>query len=110
VRSDGTMYGVAAHMHLLGKRVKIELNPDKPTRRTLLSIPKWDFHWQGTYWFKTPFTVKKGDVMRITCSFDNSSANQPIIGGKPLEPKYIVWGEGTADEMCLGSTKMVLKD
>jgi Copper type II ascorbate-dependent monooxygenase, C-terminal domain/Copper type II ascorbate-dependent monooxygenase, N-terminal domain len=110
VRGDGTMYGIAAHMHLRGQRIKIELNPDKPVRKTLLSIPKWDFHWQGNYWFKDPFEVKKGDVLRITCTFDNSSANQPIVGGKPLEPKYIVWGEGTADEMCLGTAKMVYKN
>jgi hypothetical protein len=25
-----------------------------------------------------------------------------VIGGKPLAPRYVLWGEGTTDEMCLG--------
>ena len=27
---------------------------------------------------------------------------QPIVHGKRLAPRYILWGEGTTDEMCLG--------
>ena len=28
-------------------------------------------------------------------------AKQPIMGGKSLPPRYVVWGEGTTDEMYL---------
>jgi len=38
----------------------------------------------------------------VTCRYDNSLGKQPIIGGKSLRPRYVVWGEGTTDEMCLG--------
>jgi hypothetical protein len=93
---------VAGHMHMRGQSIKLELNPETNAAKTLLHIPKWDFHWQGNYWFQTPVQVKKGDVLRITCTFDNSNTNQPVISDKTLEPRYVVWGEGTTDEMCLG--------
>jgi Copper type II ascorbate-dependent monooxygenase, C-terminal domain/Copper type II ascorbate-dependent monooxygenase, N-terminal domain len=102
VRVDATIYSVAGHMHLRGTDIKLELNPGTNGAKTLLHIPKWDFHWQGNYWFKTPVEVKQGDIIKVTCTYDNSTANQPMIGDKPATPRYIVWGEGTTDEMCLG--------
>ncbi len=100
IRADATLYSVAGHMHLMGKQIKVELISEGKSK-TLLSIPKWDFHWQGNYWFKDPVQAKKGDVIRVSCVFDNSANNRPLIGNNPLEMRYIAWGEGTADEMCL---------
>ena len=102
VRTDATLYSVAGHMHLRGVDIRLELNAGTNAAKTLLHIPKWDFHWQGNYWFKTPVEVKKGDTIRVSCTYDNSTTNQPMIGDKPATPRYIVWGEGTTDEMCLG--------
>jgi Copper type II ascorbate-dependent monooxygenase, N-terminal domain/Copper type II ascorbate-dependent monooxygenase, C-terminal domain len=102
LRADATLYAVAGHMHLRGRDIKLELNPGTPSAKTLLHIPNWDFHWQGNYWFKTPITVKPGDVLRVSCTFDNSASAQPVVNNKPLEPRYVVWGESTTDEMCLG--------
>jgi hypothetical protein len=31
-----------------------------------------------------------------------AASAQPVIGGKTLAPRYVLWGEGTTDEMCLG--------
>jgi hypothetical protein len=39
--------------------------------------------------------------MQLTCEYDNSAANQPVIDGVQQPPKDVAWGEGTADEMCL---------
>lgn len=100
--NDMTLYSIGGHMHLLAKSIKIELNPGTNNAKTLIHIPKWDFHWQGNYWFKTPVEVKRGDVIRTTCTFDNSVANQPVVASKPTVPKYVMWAEATTDEMCLG--------
>jgi hypothetical protein len=97
-----TIYGVAGHMHLRGRDVSLVLDPGTPKAKTLLHIPAWDFHWQDVYYLKTPVHVGPGDSLRVKCSFDNSKANQPVVGSKPLQPRYVVWGEGTTDEMCLG--------
>ncbi len=99
--NDMTLYSIGGHMHLLAKSIKIELNPGTGSAKTLLHIPKWDFHWQGNYWFKAPLEIKRGDVIRTTCVFDNSVANQPEIAGKKGDPKYVMWAEATTDEMCL---------
>ena len=97
-----TLHSIGGHMHLLAKSIKIELNPGTTYAKTLLHIPKWDFHWQGNYWFKNPVEIKQGDVIRTTCTFDNSVANQAEIAGKKGDPKYVMWAEATTDEMCLG--------
>ena len=39
--------------------------------------------------------------MRVTCRHDQSLRDLlPAFKGSP--EKYVVWGEGTTDEMCLG--------
>ena len=101
VKKPAILYAVAGHMHLRGTDIKLELNPGTGRAKTLLHIPKWDFHWQGNYWFKTPLEIQAGDVLRLSCTYDNSVAGQPIINGQKPEPRYITWAEGTTDEMCL---------
>jgi hypothetical protein len=91
------IYGVAGHMHLRGVDIRIELNG-----QTLLHIPHWSFHWQDAYYLEQPVDASPGDTLRVTCRFDNSTSHQPIVNGKPLQPRYVLWGEGTTDEMCLG--------
>jgi hypothetical protein len=96
-----TIYAVGGHMHVRGVDIRIELNPGHPGA-TLLHIPAWSFHWQNIYTLKKPIHAAAGSIVRVTCRYDNSRAKQPIIGGKSLPPRYVVWGEGTTDEMCLG--------
>jgi hypothetical protein len=96
-----TIYGVAGHMHLRGRDISVQLNPGTPEAQTLLHIPAWDFHWQDVYYLQKPVTVGPGDTIRVRCSYDNSKANQPVIGTKQLTPRYVLWGEGSTDEMCL---------
>jgi hypothetical protein len=101
ISAPETIYGVAGHMHLRGHDIKVELDPGTPEQRMLLHIPSWDFHWQDVYYLKHPIHVGPGNRIRVTCTFDNSAADQPVVDGKPLQPRYVLWGEGTTDEMCL---------
>ena len=100
--SNQTIYGVAGHMHLRGQDISVVLDPGTPKEQTLLHIPAWVFHWQDVYYLEHPVSVGPGDTVRVTCRFDNSAADQPVIGSKQLTPRYVLWGEGTTDEMCLG--------
>jgi hypothetical protein len=68
----------------------------------LLHIPAWNFHWQDFYTLRKPIHARAGSILRVTCRYDNSRAKQPVIGGQRLLPRYVLWGEGTTDEMCLG--------
>jgi hypothetical protein len=58
--------------------------------------------WQRSYRFAKPRIFKPGDTLGITCHWDNSEANQPLVGGVKQAPRDVNWGEGTGDEMCLG--------
>jgi hypothetical protein len=89
-------------MHTRGVDISVELNPGTPGARTLLHIPRWSFHWQDSYYLAEPVEAEPGDVVRVSCRFDNSAGNQPIVGTKRLGARYVLWGEGTTDEMCLG--------
>jgi hypothetical protein len=102
VTRSETIYGVAGHMHLRGRDISIVLDPGTAKQQTLLHIPAWDFHWQDAYYLQHPIAVGPGDTVRVRCTFDNSTADQPVVGGKQLTPRYVLWGEGTTDEMCLG--------
>jgi mono/diheme cytochrome c family protein len=91
------IYGVAGHMHIRGYDIRVELNG-----KTLLHIPRWNFHWQDAYYFEKPVDANVGDVIHVSCKFDNSAVKQPLVNGNLLKPRYVLWGEGTTDEMCLG--------
>jgi hypothetical protein len=91
------IYGVAGHMHTRGYDIRVELNG-----KTLLHIPRWNFHWQDAYYLAKPVDANVGDVIHVSCKFDNSAIKQPLVNGKLLKPRYVLWGEGTTDEMCLG--------
>jgi Copper type II ascorbate-dependent monooxygenase, N-terminal domain/Copper type II ascorbate-dependent monooxygenase, C-terminal domain len=96
-----TIHVAAGHMHLLGASIRLELNPGTAGARALLDIPRWDFHWQNAYQLARPIEAKAGDVVRVTCRHDVHK-RQHGGHGVPKTPRYVLWGEGTTDEMCLG--------
>lgn len=100
-RQDAVIHGVAGHMHLLGRSIKVELNPGAAGGQTLLDVPVYNFDEQGARPTPQPVTARNGDTYRVTCTHDATlRAQLPQL--KPLKPRYVVWGEGTSDEMCLG--------
>ncbi len=95
-----TIRGVAGHMHLLGRSIKIEVNPGTPKAKTVLNIPIWDFDNQGSKPVK-PVALEVGDTVKVTCKHVQWLRDLlPAFKGQP--DRYVVWGEGTMDEMCLG--------
>jgi hypothetical protein len=95
---------VAGHMHLLGTSIRLTLNPGTPNARILLDIPDWDFRWQNAYTLAEAVDAKPGDIVRVTCRHDVNKRVHAVHTGHaiPTTPRYVLWGEGTADEMCLG--------
>jgi hypothetical protein len=108
VLTDGQafdIYGVILHMHTRGTSATLEVlkGGDEAAQQCLLDIPRWDFNWQGAYTLEAPVLFEPGDQLRITCHWDNSAENQPVVDGMQLPPTDVNWGEGTGDEMCLGT-------
>jgi hypothetical protein len=103
-----TVLGVAGHMHLLGRSIKIEVNPDTPDAQTILDIPIWDFDNQGTKPIE-PVHLDPFDTVRVTCHHVQWLRDVlPAFAGIP--DKYVIWGEGTTDEMCLGMLQVAYDD
>jgi Copper type II ascorbate-dependent monooxygenase, C-terminal domain len=101
ISTPTTIHVAAGHMHLLGAAIRLELNPGTPGAKVLLDIPRWDFHWQNAYALASPAQASPGDVVRVTCRYDVSRRTHGGHG-VPKTPRYVLWGEGTTDEMCLG--------
>ena len=95
------IWAAAGHMHLLGKSISIDINPGTPQARTVLDIPQWNFDDQGAKPLAEPVLLQTGDKVRVRCTHD--AALRSILPAlKKAPPRYVVWGEGTTDEMCLG--------
>lgn len=89
------------HMHLLGTSLKLILNPGTPGEKIILNRPKYNFDDQSPTVLKSPIALKAGDTVRVVCTFDpNLRTILPAL--KKLAPRYVTWGEGSSDEMCLG--------
>jgi hypothetical protein len=95
-----TIHGVAGHMHLLGRSITIEVDPGTPQARTILDIPLWDFDDQGSRPIE-PVHLDAFEQVKVTCTHVQWLRDKlPSFEGQP--DRYVVWGEGTTDEMCLG--------
>jgi hypothetical protein len=97
----GTVHAVAGHMHLLGRSITVRLNPSRPDGRTLLEVPSYNFDEQAVMPLPKPVAVRAGDTLRVTCTHD-VALRQRLPQLRDLPPRYVVWGDGTSDEMCLG--------
>lgn len=93
IRFDADAISVFGHMHEIGESFRMTLNPGTASERVLLDIPVWDFGWQIDYQFIEPVPLRRGDVVRVECTWDRINLRVP-------EPRYITWAEGTVDEMC----------
>jgi copper type II ascorbate-dependent monooxygenase-like protein len=104
-----TVIGVAGHMHLLGRKISIEANPDTPEAKTLLRIPVWDFDNQGSKPIK-PVHLDAGDTLRVTCQHQQWLRDKLPAFATQREDRYIMWAEGSTDEMCLGLLQVAFDD
>ncbi len=100
VPQSGVMVGAMGHMHTLGKSIRLTLAPGTSDEKILLDIPTWSFDWQMNYGFETPVRVTAGEKIRMDCTWDRSL-------DPTRKPKYIVFAEGTEDEMCFGTYSLI---
>jgi hypothetical protein len=86
------------HMHVRGKSMTYEAIYPDGSRETLLSVPRYDFHWQTLYELKTPLAVPAGTKVMVTAIYDNSGHNHH----NPDPSKPVRNGSATFDEMMIG--------
>ena len=96
-RARGTIVSVLGHEHELGASFRMTLNPGDDDEVVLLDIPKWDFDWQLNYYPVEDIDLSPSDIVRVECSWDRS------LRDPTLEPSYVLWADGTNDEMCFST-------
>jgi hypothetical protein len=101
LREPVTVYASAGHMHLLGREIALVANEGTPQEQVLLDIDNWDFDNQGSRPVGEPVDLDAGDTITVTCTHD-AKLRRLLPALADTEPRYITWGEGTTDEMCLG--------
>ena len=93
-RAKGELISVLGHEHEIGSSFRMTLNPDTADELVLLDIPDWSFDWQLLYHPLEAIDIDANDIVRIECSWDRSRRDPD------LEPAYVLWADGTNDEMC----------
>jgi len=93
---DVDAYSVQPHAHTLAKELKGFATLPDGTKKWLIYIRVWDFHWQDSYRYATPVALPAGTVLSMEYSYDNSEWN-PANPDKP--PKRVIYGQRTSDEM-----------
>jgi mono/diheme cytochrome c family protein len=97
-REDALLLSLVPHMHWRGKDFWYELIYPDGRKRTLLSVPRWDFNWQNVYLFQEPIKVPKGSRLHAVAHWDNSR-NNPY---NPDPNKEVRFGLQTWEEMMVG--------
>lgn len=104
--SSGRIVRLTPHMHLLGTGMKIVLDPGTPQARTLLNVTNYNFDYQRSYNLKHPVAVHAGDRLQVTCTY-NPRLRQQLPQLRKLPARYVTWGDGSSDEMCLAIVQSI---
>jgi hypothetical protein len=85
------LWGVMPHMHQRGRKLQMRLKTAADAAMQCgVDVQSWDFHWQRMYFYQQPWLLRAGAELEVTCDYDTSSAQAPVLPG---------WG--TSNEMCL---------
>jgi len=99
VPANVTVIAAFPHMHLIGRSIKSWANlPTAGDTLPLISIPNWNFHWQGSYAFPNALKIPSGSTLWASAYYDNTS-NNPNNPNSP--PQTVTAGEATTNEMMI---------
>ena len=98
------LVSVQPHMHYRGKSMEVRAVYPDGRKRLLVSVPKYDFHWQTTYVFRDPVLLPAGTRLESTAHFDNS-VNNP---SNPDPSVAVHWGDMTTDEMHIAFLELAM--
>ena len=97
IPTDLSFISIAPHSHLIGNSWEVfATSPNNLDTIPLISIPAWDFNWQGFFTFPYMTKVPAGYTVHGIASYDNTADN-PFNPNDP--PQLIEYGDNTGDEM-----------
>ena len=97
--------GSTPHMHLLGQSESISLISGATTT-VLAKVAHYNFDGQVSYPAPKGTYAHAGDKIQVTCTYD-PTLRQELPSLRKLPARYVTWGDGSSDEMCLGTVGWV---
>ena len=73
-----TIYQFQPHAHLRGKDFQYSVVYPDGREETVLTVPKYSFHWQLAYDLDTPLRLPAGSKLVVTAHYDNSLKNDHL--------------------------------
>jgi len=74
-----TLYQFQPHAHLRGKDFTYAVVYPDGREQRVLSVPKYNFHWQMAYDLETPLKLPAGSKLVVTAHYDNSVKNELLM-------------------------------
>ena len=97
VWNDVSLINIVPHCHLIGVSWEVfATSANGNDTIPLISIPEWDFNWQGFFTFPTLTKIPAGYTIEAIATYDNTADN-PFNPSSP--PQNVVYGDNTEDEM-----------
>jgi len=93
-----TIYQLHPHGHYRAVAFNYSVVGADGTERTLLTIPKYDFHWQLSYDLAEPLELAAGAKLVVAAHYDNS-VNNPGNPAPASEVRFLASGNRGIDEM-----------
>lgn len=95
---DYSILGVNPHSHSICTSI-IDYAFKGTDTIPLISIPNWDFNWEGYYYFPSPVKIPADYTLEAVHVFDNT-VNNTHLEGSPVDTQF---GPETEDEMLFDS-------
>ena len=90
------------HMHFRGKSMEFRATYPDGGSEVLLSVPRYDFHWQMSYYLQSPKKLPPGTLLTCVAVWDNSAANP----NNPNPDATVVEGLQSEEEMMAGFVEL----
>jgi hypothetical protein len=92
---DALLYSAFPHAHYRATSSDLWIRYPDGKEKLLLTLPRYDFGWQGHYNFVEPVKIPAGSKLIAHYVYDNSKSNPH----NPDASKQIVWGDQSWEEM-----------
>jgi hypothetical protein len=92
---DALLYSAFPHAHYRATSSDLWIQYPDGKKKLLLTLPRYDFGWQGHYNFAEPVKVPAGSKLIAHYVYDNSKSNPH----NPDPSKTVVWGDQSWEEM-----------
>lgn len=103
VDQDISIVSYFPHMHLRGKDMSMTATFPDGRKKTLLSVPQYDFNWQLFYYPKDRVALPRGTRVDIVAHYDNSADNPT----NPDPNRTVTFGEASTAEMMFGMFEFI---